>query len=343
MSESGIAKLRQDHGRIPIGPRPIVNFLLKQVEFHSKLQWDPAAKRSLSKKRWGRPVAFSHLIGTSKVRGVLHEGLLYFATHNKREGSQDEADRADISEAQARSYLKLFLSLQKGANIEYATLTEFLQGRLFWHDVKTKTEQCLCWDFPELRRCKHVLGLALAQNRTRLPDEYDPVLVCQPRSSRPTKGGDRYTKEVDEDTEPKITESKAEGIDDMLQQLHLFAAESRDAILAKRRATRSKPLRASSGARKTAKRRCDETPKGVCRSETQKRASSQAVISSRKRFCFKQPWPAPGCVVISSSEAHSGTHHTIQAPKGTSIAAALPAIASAAQKWQTRLWQLIPA
>ncbi len=236
VSEAGIDKLRTDHGRIPSGAVDLVKFLLLQVEFHSKLAWDPHAQRGLSKLQWSRAAAIQQIMGSRKVAQYDLGGQAYFVCHAKSEDGSAERDRPDISHAQARHYCTTYQQLQRGEDIDYAALTTYLQGRIFWHDIARQQSQCTCWDFPELRRCKHVTGLDLHQNRQQLPREYDPQVLSTPRAAnRPRQAGHWGSRDDGGETHASDADRWQNHVEDMRKQLLAFAAQQRDTILTKRR------------------------------------------------------------------------------------------------------------
>lgn len=103
VSESVINRMRNDHGRIPLGPQDMTAWLLQQVTFTSKLQWDPDKTRPRTKAQWSRAHAFSKVIATNAVRQLRHAGQIYFVCHGRQEGASGESDRPAISETEGRS------------------------------------------------------------------------------------------------------------------------------------------------------------------------------------------------------------------------------------------------
>ena len=185
--------------------------------------WDADAKPAIPRMLWHRAVDFSKLFGTDKVAEVLHQGQMYYVCKARLAGAIGESDRAPVTEEVARKWLLLHTDIALGNPVQYAHLRESLAFHVFWHGATTARDQCICWSFPEKRRCKHVLALGIHTRRQLPPPEIDPALVCPRRAGRPKSTGKWGVKEDDAVAEGAAAAGESD-LASMWEQLGAFAA-----------------------------------------------------------------------------------------------------------------------
>jgi hypothetical protein len=93
---------RNDAGNVPGSALECVQFMLDQVEFYSKRDWDPRAGRAVEKKQWTRARAVRELFGTDKMQEVSRGIFCCRGRATDLTDKTDENERETISKESSK-------------------------------------------------------------------------------------------------------------------------------------------------------------------------------------------------------------------------------------------------
>ena len=193
--ESQVWYTRDDFGNVPGTAIQLVRFMVNQMSYFAKEQWDPKAERPVDKALWQRAMEFKKLHHTSKVRSVTEGGQRLYMCWER--SGDAVSDRKAMTVDEARQLKEMHHKLRHGEPVTYQELQEYGKARIsspmcVLPDAPAAPAtdsyggECSCPAFHPNRRCLHTLSFKHA------PIEADATLLTAGVRGRKRKARDRY-------------------------------------------------------------------------------------------------------------------------------------------------------